>query len=152
MVHRSNTRQRVGDDRGRFPYRPQVEVLEDRLARGGILGPGLSDPFSLSGDGNHLAPAAAGRADPTVCPPEQTRVFGNFPGVIPILNHPLLQATVAGTAGAFQAHLVFQPIPVAPPAISDGCQENSRFTVEDFVGSLPLTGDAVRAITQAAFG
>jgi hypothetical protein len=60
-----------------------------------------------------------------------------------ILNNPLLAATLTGLSGAFHGHIVFQPIPVPSPSISDGCQENSRFTVEDFTGSLDLTGPAV---------
>ncbi len=150
-MHRmSKPRSRAGSGSGVRLHHPCLEELEDRLAPGGVLGPPLGDPLSPVFPSSSLAAAA----DPTSCPPMQQTVVGTFSAtpVLPILNHPLLQATLTGAAGTFQGHIVFQPIPVPPSAISDGCQENSQFTVQGFVGSLTLAGDAVRALTQTAFG
>jgi hypothetical protein len=151
MKHLSTPRNRAGSGgRGR-QYRLGIEELEDRLAPVNVLGPGVGGPLNFEPPGSSLVAAA----DPSTCPPTQETVSGSFTTtpVLPILNHPpLLQATLAGSAGTFQGRIIFQPISVPPIVISDGCQENSRFTVQGFVGSLTLTGEAVRSITQAAFG
>jgi hypothetical protein len=45
-----------------------------------------------------------------------------------ILGSPLLRAALIGTGGTDARQVVWAP-PPAPPAISDGCEEDSRFAV-----------------------
>src|SRR5262245_45896140 len=137
-MHRTGTQHpRPGNDSWSWRYRPSLDELESRLAPGSLLGTVHGGPLSPVFPGCRIAAPA----DPAACPPTQETVSGDFSviPVLPILNHPLLQATLTGTAGTFQGHIVFQPIPVPLSAISDGCQENSQFTVQGFVGSLTLT-------------
>lgn len=89
-------------------------------------------------------------ATPPQCAPPATPV--NLAGILspisplPILNSPgLLQAFVLGT-GTFEAHIVFEPIPAPPPAISDGCKEDSRFTVYNFMGTLFVAGPVAQQL------
>src|SRR6476469_5727565 len=91
------------------------------------------------GDG----PAVALAAPSTPCAPPATEfaLAGTFPAPpLPIFDRaPILQVTLTGQSGAFEGHVVLQPVP-AGQALSDGCQENSRFTVTAFTGTLTLTG------------
>ncbi len=48
-----------------------------------------------------------------------------------------------GASGTFQAHVVLEPIAAPPPAVSDGCKEDSEFVVSGFTGSVVATGPAV---------
>ena len=94
-----------------------------------LLAGGLA--LLLSGRGMALAAA------PPLCAPPATQgvLAGTLspPSLLPILSSPLLQAFVIGTGTfTFEAHIVMEPIPAPPPAISDGCKEDSRFTVHNF--------------------
>ncbi len=97
--------------------------------------------------------ALAAQAPP--CGPSATQfdVAGSLtPGTpLPILSNPAspLQVALVGIAGTFQGHIVFTPLSAPPPAISDGCQENSRFTVEGFIGSVVVTGPLAGALFGA---
>jgi len=88
-----------------------------------------------------VSPRWATAAAPPECAPPATRSAfdGTFPATIPVLNSPLLQAVVAGTTGTAHGNILFVPKAALPPAISDGCKENSRFVVTDFLGQLTLT-------------
>jgi hypothetical protein len=90
-----------------------------------------------------LAPTAAVAAVPPDCAPPATpsTLDGAFPAPpLSILNQPALRVTLAGLTGTFHGHIVFQPRTAPPPALSDGCQENSRFTINDFTGMLSVSG------------
>ena len=92
----------------------------------------------LSGRGVALAAPPPQIASPAT----QFKLAGDlsqFPFGLPILNSPLLQASVVGT-GTYEAHIVFEPILAPPPAISDGRKEDSRFTVRNFQGRLFVAG------------
>src|SRR6266540_399848 len=88
---------------------------------------------------------AALAAGPSACQPRRFQLSGDFSltPVLPILSNSgsPVQATLVGTAGTFQGHVVFQPVAAPPPAISEGCKENSRFTVTGFAGALVANGD-----------
>lgn len=83
----------------------------------------------------------AAAATPPECAPPATRSPFDltFPATITVLNSPLLQAVIAGTTGTAHGDILFVPKAAPPPAISDGCKENSRFVVTDFLGQLTLT-------------
>jgi hypothetical protein len=90
-----------------------------------------------------LSPTAALAAVPPDCAPpaSESTLTGVFPAPpLSILNQPALQVTLTGTSGSFRGHIVFQPQAVPPPGLSDGCQENSRFTISDFTGTLSVSG------------
>jgi hypothetical protein len=85
-------------------------------------------------------------ATPPACAPpaSQTTLSGTFAtSSLPILTSPLLQVQLVGASGTFQGHVVLEPIPAPPPAVSDGCKEDSEFLVSNFTGSLVATGPAV---------
>lgn len=88
------------------------------------------------------APKGALAAQLPPCGPSATvsDLSGAFPAEMTILNSPLLQATLVGFTGTFTGHVVFTPLSAPPPAVSDGCKENSRFTAEDFTGVLFASG------------
>ena len=112
--------------------------LKMRVWLGSVL---LASSLALFGPlpGRGVAWAAA----PPLCQPPATPTIlaGTLnPFVpLPILTSPLLQVFVVGT-GTFAAHIVMEPIPALPPAISDGCKEDSRFTVNGFMGQLCVLG------------
>jgi len=89
-----------------------------------------------------VEPETAVAATPPTCAPPATQfdVAGTLSPTtpFPILSNPNspLQAALIGI-GTFQGHVVWQPLTAS---LSDGCQENSRFTVEGFVGSVVIMG------------
>lgn len=93
--------------------------------------------FAMPGQGVALAAPL-----PPPCGPSATpfHLAGTFPATIPILGSPLLQAAVDGITGTFRGHVVFEPLAAPPPALSDGCKEDSQFTLEGFTGSVTATG------------
>jgi hypothetical protein len=99
--------------------------------------------------GNGVAFAAT----PPACEPPASRfeLTGAFPGSVPAFTTPALQATLVGTSGTFAGRGVFQPKPAPPPAISEGCKENSQFTVTDFQGTLLVQGAAFGPVSLATF-
>jgi hypothetical protein len=97
-----------------------------------------------------LAPFASGgmayAASPPTCAPPATRstLAGAFAGSpLTVLNSPLLQVQLLGASGTFRGHVVLEPVPAPPPAVSDGCKEDSTFTVSGFTGTLVASGPAV---------
>jgi len=113
--------------------------LKIRVWLGSVL---LASSLVLFGllPGRGVAWAAA----PPFCQPPATLTTippTTLTGPLPILGSPLspLQAFVLGT-GTYEAHIVFEPIPAPSPAISDGCKEDSRFTVYNFQGTLFVAG------------
>ena len=98
-----------------------------------------------------LGPATARAAESPLCSPPATQqtVAGTFPGT---LSFPALHATLVGLTGSYTGHIGFEPIAAPPPALSDGCKENSRFTLTGFTGSLTATlpgvGTVVLLTTQ----
>lgn len=83
-------------------------------------------------------------AEPPECAPPVTRSPFDltFPATITVLDSPLLKAVIAGTTGTAHGDILFVPKAAPEPAISDGCKENSRFVVTDFLGQLTLTSAA----------
>jgi hypothetical protein len=85
---------------------------------------------------------ARAAATPPACNPPANvfDVAGTLAPTTPffILSNPSspLRAFLLGT-GTFQGHVVWQPITAA---LSDGCHENSRFTVEGFTGIVFVEG------------
>jgi len=61
---------------------------------------------------------------------------------VPILANPLspLRAAMVGESGTWAGHVVLTPRLAPPPAVSDGYQENSRFTVKGFLGTVVVEG------------
>ena len=85
-------------------------------------------------------------ASPPLCTPPATQstlagAFAGFP--LTVLNSPLLQVQLLGASGTFRGHVVLEPVPAPPPAVSDGCKEDSNFTLSGFTGTLVATGPAV---------
>ena len=91
-------------------------------------------------------------APPTCEPPaSHFELTGAFPGTVPAFTTPALQATLIGTSGTFEGRGVFQPKSAPPPAISEGCKENSQFTVTAFQGTLLVQGAAFGPVALATF-
>jgi hypothetical protein len=90
---------------------------------------------------------------PPTCEPPASHfeLAGAFPGTVPAFTTPALQASLIGTSGTFEGRGVFQPKPAPPPAISEGCKENSQFTVTDFQGTLLVQGAAFAPVALATF-
>jgi hypothetical protein len=90
------------------------------------------------------SPSAALAADPPLCQPPASisNLGGTFPGapLVALNRPPDLQVAMIGQTGSWEGHVVFQPRPSPPPALSDGCQENSRFTITGFTGTLVMSG------------
>jgi hypothetical protein len=101
--------------------------------------------------------AASGRvalaATPPTCEPPASHfeLAGAFPGTVPAFTTPSLQATLIGTSGTFEGRGIFQPKPAPLPAISEGCKENSQFTVTDFQGTLLVQGSAFGTVALSTF-
>jgi hypothetical protein len=93
--------------------------------------------LAMGGQGAALAAPLPPPCGPSATPFD---LAGAFPATIPILGSPLLQATLDGITGTFSGHVVFEPLAAPPPALSDGCKEDSQFTLEGFTGSLTATG------------
>jgi len=86
-----------------------------------------------------LGPVPAAAAPPSVaCGPAATttRLAGTFPATLPF---PQLQATLVGLTGSYTGHVVLQPVAAPPPALAEGCQENSHFVLTGFTGRLIAT-------------
>jgi hypothetical protein len=102
--------------------------------------------FALVGSGAAFATGGPPRA-PSARQWDMSGV--TTPGTpLPILANPAspMQAALVGSAGTLQGHIVWTPLAVAPPAVSDGYQEDSRFTVEGFVGSAVVQGPLAAAL------
>lgn len=99
--------------------------------------------LALAGQGAALAAPLPPPCGPSATPFD---LSGAFPATIPILGSPLLQATLDGITGTFQGHVVFEPLAAPPPALSDGCKEDSQFTVEGFTGSITAIGPLALAL------
>jgi len=135
--------------------RRAVSVLSALAARRGrragaalmVVTGGLIVLMIAAGDGVALA------ATPPACAPPASHfeLAGAFPGSVPTFTTPALQATLIGTSGTFEGRGVFQPKSAPPPAISEGCKENSEFTVADFQGTLLVQGSAFGPVALSTF-
>lgn len=97
--------------------------------------------LALALSGFVLAPAAVPGVALAQCEPPAHRGVRTetFPAVITILDSPLLHVQLVGFGGSGSGRIIWQPIPAPPPAVSDGCKENTRFTVENFQGVMIAT-------------
>src|SRR5262249_13427272 len=113
-------------------FRPELELLDVRLAPGSIQLPGLDAPISLELRAALAASTAAG-------PIFVGQVSWNFdlhPGALPNpLPGPPPEWSLVGSAGTLDGHLSVTQV--------NPTKENAAFTLRGFQGSLTLSGQDV---------